>query len=603
MPFNIIKLRKGLFSVINSITGHNFSPKGIPLARAKRQMRALYLHAKDLDGYGIIDSIKNIFSSSSKYNNVSTKTLKDYGSKKIVQLVATREKIQKILSVAMDMISFVEGGLSNKTKKMGYDDLFHIRLYAKMDDGKLLLIEKNEVIYIKPTDKVKGEPLPINYKSGSLTLSELMANGQKYMGGKFFTYDAFDNNCASFIIGVLKGNKLWSDADTKFLAQDVSSLKKSLPATSAVSNFVTSLGAVVSRAIGRGVSGGAITAAQPPPSPPRDRKHLNKSHYEDVRMYGPVTRAEVEDEMRRLRIDLDNINAVPNTTGEAWIRANPGIFFAEGPASRQFYHISYNGLTRNQIDAITLFFRGHSPKHIVEPIENQQQEIEDDMAVEDPFAIHDIVVPPNPDNQNVDLFADLLHNVLDLEGDGMFGGAMPDDDKENLVYKAMSDADLHKYFPHAKVLKYSELPRETLPEEFLKVGEVVYILYESSPNSGHWVSLARGPDAFYYMDSYGNAPDVPLTWSDAAVRKALGEEYPTLTKMFSLSKYPVYYNDFDYQSKKDKEVATCGRWATAFLIHFKKYGGNLKSFHQTIMKGQDKADLPLDKYISTIIKK
>jgi len=208
----------------------------------------------DIWGGGIFsdlkDKVTHIFGKSSKYNNISTKSLKEYGGMKIKELVATREKIQKALNFAMNLIS--SGNFGKETKKLGYDDLYHIRLFAKMENGTLLLIEKNEVIYIKPTDKIRGEPLPINYKEGSLTLQELMNAGEKSMGKNFFLYDAFTNNCASFVVGILKANKLWSDANTKFLAQDVSSLKAQLPQTSAVSNFITSLGAIVSRIQGKG---------------------------------------------------------------------------------------------------------------------------------------------------------------------------------------------------------------------------------------------------------------------------------------------------------------------------------------------------------------
>lgn len=46
MPFIIIKNRtkKGKYSVINKYTRRNFSPKGIPLERAKKQLAALYIN-------------------------------------------------------------------------------------------------------------------------------------------------------------------------------------------------------------------------------------------------------------------------------------------------------------------------------------------------------------------------------------------------------------------------------------------------------------------------------------------------------------------------------------------------------------------------------
>lgn len=46
MPFKIVKNRtkKGKYSVINKYTRRNFSPKGIPLSRAKKQLAALYIN-------------------------------------------------------------------------------------------------------------------------------------------------------------------------------------------------------------------------------------------------------------------------------------------------------------------------------------------------------------------------------------------------------------------------------------------------------------------------------------------------------------------------------------------------------------------------------
>ena len=209
---------------------------------------------RDVNGNGffstIRDKVAHIFGPSNKYNNISTKTLKEYGGMKIKDLVATREVLNQGVRLAMNIVS--SGSFDKQTQKLGYDDLFHIRLFARMEDGTLLLIEKNEVIYIKPTDKIRGEALPIKYKEGSLTLQQLMDAGQKFLGKGFFLYDAFTNNCASFVVGILKGNNLWSADDTAFLAQDVSSLKATLPKTSVVSNFVTSLGAIVSRIQGKG---------------------------------------------------------------------------------------------------------------------------------------------------------------------------------------------------------------------------------------------------------------------------------------------------------------------------------------------------------------
>ena len=193
----------------------------------------------------------------------------------------------------------------------------------------------------------------------------------------------------------------------------------------------------------------------------------------------------------------------------------------------------------------------------------------------------------------------LYMKAKEMEGKGV--GSVPlEGGSDGGVYDAMSDADLHEYFPHAKIIKYSELPRGIPAEEFLtKTGDFAYILYESSLNSGHWVALVRGEKAFMYFDSYGNPPGFPLTWNTPEKNLELKQDKPTLVDMFRITKLPVYYNDYDYQNKKDTDVATCGRFATAFLIHVKKYKGDLKSFKRETLKRAKGGDL--DKFITRVI--
>jgi len=215
-------------------------------------------------------------------------------------------------------------------------------------------------------------------------------------------------------------------------------------------------------------------------------------------------------------------------------------------------------------------------------------------------------IPEGTSKKNADLKLKSLYKHLeDLEGGVKIykgkkfkSGNDDDDEDDDIVYDAMSDNDLQKYFPNAKIVKYNEIPRGVSVEEWLKVGEVVYILYESSYNVGHWVCLARSKDAIYYFDSYGNKPDVPLSWNSAEQNVELQQDEPILTKMFSITKTPVYYNDYAYQDKDDKSIATCGRWATAFLTHFKKYKGDLKSFKKETLKRAKGKDL--DEFVANI---
>ena len=56
---------------------------------------------KNIKGSGLIDNIKNKFIIQKKYNNVSTRTLKDYGNNRIISLKIVRTPIQKMLKTKL----------------------------------------------------------------------------------------------------------------------------------------------------------------------------------------------------------------------------------------------------------------------------------------------------------------------------------------------------------------------------------------------------------------------------------------------------------------------------------------------------------------------
>jgi len=203
-------------------------------------------------GKDLYDKAKHIISTATKLNNTSRKTLEKFGNQKIKNIIATREVVQKAVTTLINLIS--GGHLDKEKNKMGYDDFFHIRLYCEMENGTYILLEKNEVVFIYPKGEIKGEKLPINYKENSITLNDLVNKTMKYMGEKdFYSYDAFTNNCASFVIAILKANGLWSEKDKTFLLQDVKHLKDKLPKTKQIASYITQLGAIVSRARGKGI--------------------------------------------------------------------------------------------------------------------------------------------------------------------------------------------------------------------------------------------------------------------------------------------------------------------------------------------------------------
>jgi len=133
----------------------------------------------------------------------------------------------------------------------------------------------------------------------------------------------------------------------------------------------------------------------------------------------------------------------------------------------------------------------------------------------------------------------------------------------------MGDDNIRKYFPNAKILKYSELAdiqdiTQLLPQD----KSFFFLLYEQSLNTGHWVVVNRykdnGRDTICFFCSYGSKIDGPLYWNNPAKNRELGQSRPYLTELLQKSGKHLQYNKVQYQSKTSP-VATCGAFATLWI--------------------------------------
>lgn len=160
---------------------------------------------------------------------------------------------------------------------------------------------------------------------------------------------------------------------------------------------------------------------------------------------------------------------------------------------------------------------------------------------------------------------------------------------KSIIQTPLDDSDIKKYIPNVKILKYSDLKSYNSIDKLLSpFNPYCVLLYESSPNNGHWVCLLRyRPDnsedeIVEYFDSYGNEPDEPLTWIDDNTRRELGYNQCYLTDLFDKIRQEVIYNDYKYQKEK-KDINNCGRYCVLRILLNKKRGYDLEQFH-TFMK-------------------
>ena len=131
--------------------------------------------------------------------------------------------------------------------------------------------------------------------------------------------------------------------------------------------------------------------------------------------------------------------------------------------------------------------------------------------------------------------------------------------KKEIIEHPLSDAEIKKYLPSARIVMYNELPEYQTIEQLLPRDKSYFIiLFQDSENSGHWCCVLRQKNRIEFFDPYGLYPDKELNWVDHGVRESLGIDGKYLSKLFDQTPLEVVYNTEDYQAEK-KGVNTCGR--------------------------------------------
>ena len=187
------------------------------------------------------------------------------GNKKIVSAIINRKPVDKKLSGLLNVLSL--GQFKKNIDSEPYDDLFHLSISLRTEDGTNILTEKIEVINLAKKTRKGGENLPVTPFAGGKTLNEIMENTKKRMGDKFFGYSARNNNCQDFIMALLQSNGMGDTNDFSFVKQDAKQMFKGLKTLSKVADFITDLGGATNVLI-KGTGAAASVPAPVPVSAP-----------------------------------------------------------------------------------------------------------------------------------------------------------------------------------------------------------------------------------------------------------------------------------------------------------------------------------------------
>jgi len=173
---------------------------------------------------------------------------------------------------------------------------------------------------------------------------------------------------------------------------------------------------------------------------------------------------------------------------------------------------------------------------------------------------------------------------------------------DEIIEEPMGDDDIRFYFPNAKILKYSELQDYDSIDKLLPTNnDYAFVLYESSPNSGHWTCLSKNDNAYEYFDSYGGKPDNPLNWNSKQKNAQLDQSRKHLTRLLDGAGKRVIYNPVKYQELSN-DVNTCGRHCV-FRLKQMKDGKNLHEYYQLMKKLKDNSGKSYDDIVAKFIKK
>lgn len=188
--------------------------------------------------------------------------LNSHGGDKIESLEVGRVPISNMVNMAMNVLS--AGKFEEIKKASNVDDYFHLYLII----NKKFIIEKNEIVNIKPYKKVANEttynvPLNFNGVIDDITIEELIENAAEGdPKGFWIEYNPVTANCQMWVSRVLKKNNLMTDDISSFTNQNMKPLLEGLPEwTTVKARQITGVAGYINRILQK-VSGGRLGFAK-----------------------------------------------------------------------------------------------------------------------------------------------------------------------------------------------------------------------------------------------------------------------------------------------------------------------------------------------------
>ena len=156
----------------------------------------------------------------------------------------------------------------------------------------------------------------------------------------------------------------------------------------------------------------------------------------------------------------------------------------------------------------------------------------------------------------------------------------------------LSDSDIERKLGNC-VMMYQELEDyETIEDVLPEIGSYKVLLVRRTPNSGHWVTIFRHADAYYFVNPYGFAYDkqerIVLS---AETNDRLNSQADELSRLFQGKK--VVSSMVKFQSPTSE---VCGRYAILFIYLF-SLGFSMKKVQSMLKKAKAKSGMSYDEIV------
>jgi len=178
---------------------------------------------------------------------------------------------------------------------------------------------------------------------------------------------------------------------------------------------------------------------------------------------------------------------------------------------------------------------------------------------------------------------------------------------KKIITEPMSDADIELYLPSAKVLMFRELKGYPNIQAILKRPRDYFImLYEHTPQNGHWTAALRYGNTIEFFCPYGTSPyspNSPLEWNSPDQNAAVDATSNYLETMLNQAEkdgFKVIFNKMDLQSK-DNDINTCGSFVVFRILCLMEDDFSLSAFQKAIKKIHNATGLNYDEIAADAI--